>query len=435
MARRSPLLLLVALLVAVDAQSPYPDDGPVVALDDASFEELVGENGREAWVIAFHTDGCAPCAQMAPTFIRAAKAMDGIVRFGHVHVGEGTTLVAKAAGLTKVPTVLGFPAHKTINPYMKTSAKQGVEFRGATGSHKKIADFAAALLPDAFVRRLDGLEAYAAFREEAGDLPVALLISTKNTTSALYKSLALRFKGRAAFAEVHHSVEVLLAAMGVTEAPALLAFPAAARSLDKAVTHEGEMKAGDLAAFIETHANAAPDPADDAPEERDPRVDNAKASGASGDAAEPMTSSKTSSKERKSKERKSKFTLVSPDPDQFEDKVLSQEAVVMLLFTKLGNPECVNQSIAAANALGKLSGGADGRGERQRRRRRTADRAVCARAAGGRRQVHRGGALPPRRREQGRRRPGGVNPMSRTHPKPCRCLLVSPKPCAVILKP
>lgn len=56
---RNTFLLVAVLAIAgsVAAQSPYPEDGPVVALDDANFAELVGENGREAWVIAYHADG------------------------------------------------------------------------------------------------------------------------------------------------------------------------------------------------------------------------------------------------------------------------------------------------------------------------------------------------------------------------------------------
>ena len=72
----------------VAAQNPYPDGGVVRALTDDDFEALVMENGRESWAIAFHTDGCAPCASMAPHFTKAAKSLDGIVNFGHVHVSE-----------------------------------------------------------------------------------------------------------------------------------------------------------------------------------------------------------------------------------------------------------------------------------------------------------------------------------------------------------
>ena len=60
-------LLLVAIAtpraaVASDATDLYyPEDGPVRALADADFDALVAENGREAWVVAFHADGCVSC--------------------------------------------------------------------------------------------------------------------------------------------------------------------------------------------------------------------------------------------------------------------------------------------------------------------------------------------------------------------------------------
>ena len=341
---RTVFILFAFLAVSAVNASPYPVDGPVVALDDASFADAVAENGREAWVIAFHADGCAPCAQMAPNFIKAAKSMTGIVKFGHVHIGEGTQEVAKAAGLQKVPTVVGFPAHKTINPYTKSSAKQPVEYKGSTGSNKKIADFAATLLPDDLVKRIDSVETYAAFRLEAGELPISLLVSSKDTTSTLYKSLALRFKRRAAFAEVHESVAPLLAAVGVTQVPALVAFPANAQSLDEGVKHEGEMNAAELTTFLESHSAAVPE--DDAPEEVDPRKANAKAKG------EEVKEDKKDKKDKKGK--KSPFALISAA--DLEEKVLKQEAVVALLFTKLDRPECLEQSIATAKLLAKLNG-------------------------------------------------------------------------------
>ena len=52
--------------------------------------------------MAFHTEGCAPCAQMAPVFTKAAKSLDGIVKFGHVAVQDGNQELAKMASLTKV---------------------------------------------------------------------------------------------------------------------------------------------------------------------------------------------------------------------------------------------------------------------------------------------------------------------------------------------
>ena len=161
-------LLLLAIAtpraaVASDATDLYyPEDGPVRALADADFDALVAENGREAWVVAFHADGCMSCDDMAPHFAKAARTMSGIVRFAHVHVGEDSDAMAivRTAGLTKVPTVLGFPAHKLVNPYTGAVAKQPEEYRNSTTSSRRIADFAASLLPTNLVRRVETREAF-----------------------------------------------------------------------------------------------------------------------------------------------------------------------------------------------------------------------------------------------------------------------------------
>jgi len=76
-----------------------------------------------------------------------------------------------------VPTVVGFPAHKTINPYTAAVAKVAVEYRNSTSSHKKIADFAAGLLPDDLVTRIESVAALAAARQ-AGAYTCPLFSST-----------------------------------------------------------------------------------------------------------------------------------------------------------------------------------------------------------------------------------------------------------------
>ena len=248
----------------VAAQNPYPDGGVVRALTDDDFEALVMENGRESWAIAFHTDGCAPCASMAPHFTKAAKSLDGIVNFGHVHVSEDspTMSIVQRVGLTRVPMVLGFPAHKLINPYGGPSAKQSVEYRNSTSSSKKIADFAASLLPDRAVRRVDSPEALADARSDHPDLPVSALVTAKDATGSLYKSLALRFRRRAVFVEVHadHVAAVLPdAGLAPENAPALVVLLRRRRAR-RATRGRDERR---LARRVRTRA--APAPEDDAP--------------------------------------------------------------------------------------------------------------------------------------------------------------------------
>ena len=342
-------LVLALLVVAVAAQSPYPEDGLVRALTDDEFEAAVMENGREAWAIAFHTDGCAPCASMAPHFTKAAKSMRGIVNFGHVRLSEdGDSMeIARKVGLTRVPVVLGFPAHKLINPYGGPSSKQGVEYRNSTSSAKKIADFAASLLPDDAVTRVTTREALDEMRSFASPLglPTSVLVTSKDSTGSLHRSLALRFRGRAAFAEVHASaVADVLPDAGVAEddAPTLLVLPAT-EGAGSIARHDGEMDAESLAAFLD--AAVAPAPEDDAPEERDPRVENAKRGG-----------SERSDKRTRGESRPTDSMFPAVTAGEFDSVVLTVEPVILTAFTRLASPRCLNASREIGAALLGIAG-------------------------------------------------------------------------------
>jgi thiol-disulfide isomerase/thioredoxin len=352
------LVLLSAFAVCANAQSPYAEDGPVVELTDENFADLVMENGRDVWVVAFHADGCAPCAQMAPTFTKAAKSMDGIVKFGHVHVSEATMAIARGVGIVSVPAVLGFPAHKTINPYKKNEAsKQHETYKNSTSSHKRVAEFAASLLPPAeeTIARVETSDDLARVKEaNANDasppLPIATLASTKDVTSTLYRSLALKFKHRVVFTEAHAGSEVV-AGLGVDpeDAPVLMI---SKPGEDAIVRHDGEMKATEIAEFLETHAAAVPE--DDAPEERDPRAGSRKTSGGGGGDDDDAAAKKKREEAKRKRETESLFGAIAPA--DFEKEVLKHEPVTAVVFTRLNVPRCVNESRAVAKAVTKMYG-------------------------------------------------------------------------------
>lgn len=352
------LVLLSAFAVCANAQSPYAEDGPVVELTDENFADLVMENGRDVWVVAFHADGCAPCAQMAPTFTKAAKSMDGIVKFGHVHVSEATMAIARGVGIVSVPAVLGFPAHKTINPYKKNEAsKQHETYKNSTSSHKRVAEFAASLLPPAeeTIARVETSDDLARVKEaNANDasppLPIATLASTKDVTSTLYRSLALKFKRRVVFTEAHAGSEVV-AGLGVDpeDAPVLMI---SKPGEDAIVRHDGEMKATEIAEFLETHAAAVPE--DDAPEERDPRAGSRKTSGGGGGDDDDAAAKKKRKEAKRKRETESLFGAIAPA--DFEKEVLKHEPVTAVVFTRLNVPRCVNESRAVAKAVTKMYG-------------------------------------------------------------------------------
>ena len=126
-------------------------------------------------------------------------------------------------------------------------------------------------------------------------------------------------------------MEEVLAPLGVTEAPQMVAFVRGSNVAEGStaadhVLHDGEMKPEALAEFLEDHAGAVPE--DDAPEERSARVDGKKE-----DVKEDKT--KPNKKSKKSKEPKSPFSLITAD--KFEDTVLKPEPVVMVAgaYTRL----------------------------------------------------------------------------------------------------
>ena len=206
--------------------------------------------------------------------------MRGIVNFGHVRLSEdGDSMeIARKVGLTRVPVVLGFPAHKLINPYGGPSAKQGVEYRNSTSSAKKIADFAASLLPDDAVTRVTTREALDEMRFFASARVAHVRARhLQGLDGIAAQILALRFRGRAAFAEVHASaVADVLPDAGVAEddAPTLLVLPAT-EGAGSIARHDGEIDAESP----RRRRRRRPRVEDDAPEERDPRVENAKRGG------------------------------------------------------------------------------------------------------------------------------------------------------------
>ena len=368
-ARRAVRVLALMLMaiatpraaVASDATDLYyPEDGPVRALADADFDALVAENGREAWVVAFHADGCVSCDDMAPHFAKAARTLSGIVRFAHVRVAEDSPsmAIARSAGLTKVPTVLGFPAHKQINPYTGAVAKQPEEYRNSTTSSKRIADFAASLLPSNLVRRVKTRDALDAFlnefrNDDTPTLPTTLLVTSKKETGALHKSLALRFRNRARFTEMDVlDVEAAAPELRTTQAdaPAFFVFKNADALADGGFErHEGAMSVDALVEFLERHA--APVPEDDAPEARDPRT---------GEARKPKTGKAKGSDESDTdaSDGAPRWTFPAVDAGSFERSVLESPRCELVLFARLGDPQCARVSAAVGEALlkGKIAG-------------------------------------------------------------------------------
>ncbi len=86
---------------------------------------------------------------------------------------------------------------------------------------KGIADALTAALPSTYISKVRDTSCYSNFTT-ASTVPKVVLFTDKSKTSALYKSLSLRFKGRLAFAEVSNKASDLIEEHGVTQFPKLV---------------------------------------------------------------------------------------------------------------------------------------------------------------------------------------------------------------------
>lgn len=103
---------------------------------------------------------------------------------------------------------------------------------------KGIADALTSALPASQISKVKDAKGFSNFTS-ATSLPKVVLFTDKSRTSALYKSLSLRFKDRLAFAEVSSKAADVVEAQGITQVPKLVVM-----KTDQVEEYSGEGKFG-----------------------------------------------------------------------------------------------------------------------------------------------------------------------------------------------
>jgi thioredoxin 2 len=108
--------------------------GEPVALDDSSFDALVGRTELPV-IVDFWAPWCGPCRAMAPYFERAAALLKDRVHFAKVNTDEATG-VAGRMGIRAIPTLVLFKGGaevKRVSGVLDARALvQWIETEGAT---------------------------------------------------------------------------------------------------------------------------------------------------------------------------------------------------------------------------------------------------------------------------------------------------------------
>jgi len=246
----------VLLACALQLTSAFYDEGSdVLALTSDNFEEAVMRADAVA-MVEFYAPWCGHCQKLAPDYNKVAKSLKDIVVVGAVDCDAEPKLCSKF-GVQSFPTLKLFPGERTRNPYTGEVTKLPQDYTGAR-SASGIAKALKAALPS-HLDTIASEQDWEAFRGKTKEaLPAVLLATTSTSTTPLYKSLALRFRSRLHFGEVHSNAAEGLPGLEVGSFPQLSVTLA-----DGAVhVYPGELKAALIAEFLEQYA--APAPAEEA---------------------------------------------------------------------------------------------------------------------------------------------------------------------------
>nr|CDJ88120.1 Heat shock protein DnaJ and Thioredoxin domain containing protein [Haemonchus contortus] len=91
----------------------YDDDVEIVTLNRNDFQRLVTQS-TEIWFINFYSTYCSHCHQLAPTWRKFARAMEGVVRIGAVNCAEDVVL-CQSQNVNAYPSLVLYPSGEFYN--------------------------------------------------------------------------------------------------------------------------------------------------------------------------------------------------------------------------------------------------------------------------------------------------------------------------------
>lgn len=223
-----------------ESGSLYENDALVTELTDETFPDGDGEGA--VWIIEFYTPWCGHCKGLAPKWRQVAQALHGIIKVNAVNCEKQAEL-CQQHGVSSYPTIKAFVQGKVVD-YRGDRTAAGVRDWAVRQLPNHVAALGSQPDADAWLRQCA--------KGKAGGARwgvCAVLFTTKDATSPLFKSLALRYKEKIGMAEVRPAgAGALGAQFGVAAAPALVVV--CSGNLDAIVKYDGEMKSTKLVRFL-----------------------------------------------------------------------------------------------------------------------------------------------------------------------------------------
>lgn len=239
------ITLSIALLTGLASAALFAKNSPVVQLTSSTFKRQVLDIEKPT-LVAFTAPWCGHCQRLVPEYDRAARSLDGIVKFANIDCDDDANKATCGRyGIQGFPTIKLFPA---------TTKRLPRDYRGERNA-KSLVEYAVDSLPRSVTKvNAEDLKSFVVDKDPA--TPKVVLFSNKPTSSPLYKSLALDFRKSMVFAiargdqtpvqsaaRVHLGVNI----KGDKDLPVLVAFGPRAgedEAFDKTAfeTYEGKLK-------------------------------------------------------------------------------------------------------------------------------------------------------------------------------------------------
>ncbi|KAL0587064.1 hypothetical protein ABG067_003404 [Albugo candida] len=102
--------LLTCFILFSNVCGLFSPKDPIKHLDKKSFRNLLKSKGL--WIVKFYAPWCGHCKQLAPEWVKAAKALDGVVNVAAVDCDQHKDLAAQY-GVQGFPTIKIFGQDKT----------------------------------------------------------------------------------------------------------------------------------------------------------------------------------------------------------------------------------------------------------------------------------------------------------------------------------
>jgi protein disulfide-isomerase A6 len=237
---------------------PYdPNHEHITTIHHENFRDAVLQ-GDNMWVVEYYAPWCGHCKSFAPEYEKAAKALDGIVKFGAVNADDKNAGgVAAAFKVEGYPTIHLFPSdlveHEGEGGGEGSYTKVPIAFQGERSANTLV-KWVLSQMPTKHIRKITDEDSEKAFLAEFADdnLPKVLLFSNKKIIAPLYISLSLDFKYRALFGFVpgDESASEIREKYKVTSFPTIIVIG----EDDEFHTYEGDVAKGPLADFMKAHA-------------------------------------------------------------------------------------------------------------------------------------------------------------------------------------